>query len=142
MPLFIDRVTKYCVVSELIPDQQIFPFLDVYLTYNRGLSWGIGSSSNQGQFLFISCLVALAIAAFGWFMCKASMKRSMLDASLVVLSGALSNLYDRIYFGGVVDFILFYWGSWWFPVFNMADVFIFFGTLILFYFHAKDELYS
>lgn len=140
VPLFIDRVTKYCVISQIIPDQQILSFLDVYLTYNRGISWGVGSSEHHGQFVFISFLVALVLLMFCWFMYKTPMNRMALGACLVILSGALSNFYDRIHFGGVVDFILFYWGSWWFPVFNMADVFIFCGTCVLLYFHAKDEL--
>lgn len=139
IPFLIDRVTKYCIVSEVIPEQQLLPFLDIYLTYNRGVSWGVGSSEHYGQFIFISFLVAFIIGIFCWYIYKMPMGRIANCACLVILSGALSNFYDRIYFGGVVDFILFYWGSWWFPVFNMADVFIFLGTIVLLYFHLKDE---
>lgn len=140
IPLLIDRVTKYSVVSQTVPDQQVFPFLDIYLTYNRGVSWGVGSSECHSQFLFVSVLVALVMGMFCWFMYKTPMKRVAVDACFMILSGAISNFYDRICFGGVVDFILFYWGSWWFPVFNMADVFIFLGTCVLLYLHAKDDL--
>lgn len=140
IPLVIDRVTKYGVVTEVIPDQQLFSFLDVYLTYNRGISWGIGNSDHHGQFVFVSLLVAMVLVSFCWFMYKTPMKHVALCASLVVLSGALSNFYDRIRFGGVIDFILFYWRDWWFPVFNMADVFIFCGITVLLYLFFKDEL--
>ncbi len=132
-------MSKYCVVVGIIPDQQLLPFLDVYLTYNRGVSWGVGSSGDSGQFVFISSLVAAIIAGFCWYIYKTPMKQMALAASLMILSGAISNFCDRLHFGGVVDFILFYWGSWWFPVFNMADVFIFLGTCWLLYLHATDE---
>lgn len=140
IPLVIDRVSKYLVVSQIIPDQQIFPFLDIYLTYNRGVSWGVGSSECHSQFLMVSILVALVMAMFCWFMYTTPMKRIAVNACYMILSGAISNFYDRICFAGVVDFILFYWRSWWFPVFNMADVFIFCGTCVLLYLHAKDDL--
>ena len=139
LPLLVDRISKYLVVIKIIPDQQILPFFDIYLVYNRGVSFGVGSSGNLVQFILVSGMVAAIILGFCWYMYKTLMKSMALGACLMILSGAVSNFYDRLHFGGVVDFILLYWGDWWFPIFNMADVFIFIGACLLLYAQAKDE---
>lgn len=139
IPLIVDRITKYLVVSGTLPDQQVGSFLDIYLTYNRGISWGVGNSSHQGQFILISCVVAAVILGFVWYIYKTNMKQAELGLCLLILSGALSNFYDRIMHEGVIDFILFHWGDWSFPVFNIADAFISVGTCLLLYVFFKQE---
>lgn len=137
--LFLDRITKWLVVSGVWQDQDITSFLELYTTYNRGISWGLGSSSEVGQFLVVSGLVFLVICFFSWYALTQSMNRYAWYGCVLVLSGAVSNFIDRLWFGGVVDFIRFYWHDWSFPVFNVADVFISVGVLLLIYFHVIRE---
>lgn len=116
VPFFVDRITKYLVVSGLLSDQTICSFLNVYITYNRGISWGVGNSDDQGLFIFISGVVALVILGFCWYVYTMRLRSTALVASLMVLSGAISNFIDRLWFGGVVDFIQCHWGQYFFPV--------------------------
>lgn len=137
IPFFFDRITKCLVVSGIVSERALLSFLDIYLTYNRGFSWGIGSSSCHGQFLLMSAFIAMVIVWFCWYMHSTKMNRLEYNVSLLILSGAVSNFYDRIRFDGVIDFILFHWSDWSFPVFNMADVFISVGTCLFLYLQCK-----
>ena len=139
IPFLLDRLTKYLIVSEIVPNQDVTSFLEVYLTYNRGISWGIGGSSDLQQFMLVSLLVALVIVGFGWYIRVNKMSQWAYGACLMIMSGAISNFIDRFWYGGVVDFIRFYWGTYSFPVFNIADVFISMGTLFFVYFHWCDD---
>lgn len=139
IPFLIDRVTKLLVVWQLVPNQDVTSFLEIYLTYNRGISWGIGSSSSPYHFVLLSALIALVIGAFIWYVRTMQLSKWAYASCLMIMSGALSNFFDRLWYGGVVDFIRFYWNSYSFPVFNMADVFISCGTALLVYFHRVDE---
>ncbi len=138
-PLCFDRVTKYIVASGIVQDQDITSFLEVYMTFNRGISWGIASSENFVVFFMVSLVVALMIAFFTWYVVKYVTRFYTKCASLLILSGALSNFFDRLWYGGVVDFIRFHWSGLSFPVFNFADVFISLGVAVLLYLHLIDE---
>jgi len=59
----------------------------------------------------------------------------MLSLSLI-MAGAIGNLIDRLAYGHVVDFLLLYWHPWYYPAFNVADVAITFGAILLIW----DEL--
>lgn len=140
IPLLLDRLTKYAVVSEIISNQDITSFLEVYLTYNRGISWGIGGSTEVRQFMLVSLCVALVIVGFAWYIRVNKMNQWAYGACLMIMSGAISNFIDRFWYGGVVDFIRFYFGAYSFPVFNVADVFISVGTLLFVYFQWNDDI--
>ena len=57
-------------------------------------------------------------------------------ALTLILGGAIGNVIDRVVYGHVVDFLLFYWRDWYFPAFNLADVGISCGAVLL----VLDEL--
>ena len=61
----------------------------------------------------------------------------MLALSLI-LGGAIGNVIDRIAYGQVIDFLLFYWNNWYYPAFNLADMAISLGAVLL----IIDELLS
>lgn len=140
IPFLLDRVTKYAVMYGVIGQQDVTSFLEIYLTYNRGISWGIGSSSSSIQFYLVSILVVFVIGCFAWYVKKYFTHILSVAASWMVLSGAISNVIDRIRFGGVVDFIHVHYGNWSFPVFNVADIFITCGVFLLFYLHMKEDI--
>lgn len=54
----------------------------------------------------------------------------------MILGGAIGNVIDRVVYGHVVDFLLFYWRDWYYPAFNVADVGITCGAVLL----VLDEL--
>lgn len=130
LPFGIDRITKYMVTAGIIADQHITSFLQIYTTYNRGISWGIGSSLHPTIFALISSVVFLVMIAFCVHAYQVRHDLVLFKTCLVIISGALSNMYDRIVFGGVIDFICFHIKCWIFPVFNVADIFIFCGVIL------------
>ena len=60
----------------------------------------------------------------------------MMLALTLILGGAIGNVIDRIAYGHVVDFLLFYWRDWYYPAFNVADICITLGAMLL----ILDEL--
>ena len=58
---------------------------------------------------------------------------------LIIIGGALGNLHDRIIYNGVLDFIDFHIESFHWFIFNVADIFIFFGVIILIFIELKDN---
>jgi signal peptidase II len=125
----LDQATKYLITSNLRFEEQI-PVIDkfFYITYwrNKGAAWGI--LQNQ-RFIFITLTVIMSVV-FVFILFKTNNKMYRLSISLI-LSGALGNLIDRVFQGSVVDFLQFFIGSYQYPVFNVADMCVVIGTVIL-----------
>ena len=98
---------------------------------NHGALWGIGGSQKgtaNGFFAAVSVLAAAAILLWGTR--KGPARERWLSAALgLILGGTVGNLYDRIVFGGVRDFLHFYKINW--PVFNFADCCLVVGAGLL-----------
>jgi signal peptidase II len=98
---------------------------------NNGALFGLGQGYEvhaNGFFAVVSVVAAIAIAA--WSFRRTTVGDRWLCAALgMILAGTLGNLYDRIVFGGVRDFLYFYWFEW--PVFNVADCFLVCGAGLL-----------
>ncbi len=125
----IDRVSKYLINLNIKYGDRI-PVIDnfFYLTNhdNYGAAWGI---FQNGRYIFIG-LTVIVSAAIVVFIARAENKFLKFTLS-VILSGALGNLIDRIYKGGVTDFLDFFIGSYNFPTFNAADICVVTGTILL-----------
>jgi signal peptidase II len=94
---------------------------DALPAVNHGALFGLGREHRalaNGIFAGVSILAAVAIAY--WGLRRLSANDGLLSVALgLILAGTLGNLYDRLVFGGVRDFLHFYWFEW--PVFNVAD---------------------
>ena len=99
-----------------------------YITYceNTGAAWGI--LQNGRIFFIIMTFIALGFIVFYFFKDKAFIFRLAL---VFLMSGAVGNLIDRILYGKVVDFLDFYIFKYDFPVFNVADICVNIGTILL-----------
>ena len=131
--LFIDRISKNEILSIFEENnlEKIFinPFLDLFLVFNTGISYGLlgGESSFQKWLLII---VSVSIVAFLLLCVKDSTSRLVNISISFITGGALGNILDRILYGGVIDFIsLHAYGYYWY-IFNIADVFIVFGVIL------------
>lgn len=130
---FIDRISKNEILSIFEENnlEKIFinPFLDLFLVFNTGISYGLlgGESSFQKWLLII---VSVSIVAFLLLWVKDSTSRLVNISISFITGGALGNILDRILYGGVIDFIsLHAYGYYWY-IFNIADVFIVFGVIL------------
>lgn len=125
----IDQIAKYYVVENIQTDQMI-PVVDkfFYLTLHRnsGGAWSILQDSRMVFLIIIPIISAVLI----YFMIKN--KSAFLRFSLsMVLGGAIGNYIDRLFIGKVTDYLLFYIGSYVFPIFNAADMAVTGGTILL-----------
>lgn len=114
----------------------LLPFLDFTLLYNEGAAFSFLSNEGGWQRWLFSA-IALAAAVLIIRLLRQQPRQKLFCTSLMlILGGALGNLIDRVLHGHVVDFILFYWNSWHFPAFNVADIAISAGAGLL----ILDEL--
>ncbi len=128
----LDQATKFIIVKNIDMGEAIEIIRDFfYITYirNKGAAW---SMFQNGRYFFI-VLTILASIVIIYLLLKS--KNGIFSLSLsFILGGAVGNLIDRIAEGAVVDFLQFYFWSYMFPVFNVADIFITIGTILLAYY--------
>lgn len=109
----------------------VLPFLDFSLSWNSGVSFGLGNTHGAWNTLFFTVL-ATAIAAFLIRWMAQSKGRLLLAAQGLVLGGALGNVVDRLHYGAVVDFLYVHIGAFdWWPNFNLADSTICIGAALM-----------
>lgn len=130
----LDRITKYWAINTLQTPHQINNFLSLDLVYNRGISWSFFDFTDHTPFVILSIIIALIIAGVGFYTYIRWMNHYPVIGELLILSGALSNLIDRIFHSGVVDFIHLSAHGWSWPIFNIADIWIICGVIIIFMF--------
>lgn len=130
----VDQITKAVVLSRFVEGEQwpVIPGLfDLTLWYNRGAAFSFLASHDGWQRWFF-VVVAVVASAFITYLLVRHRHQALFATGLsLVLGGAIGNLIDRLRLGKVVDFFLFYQGSWSFPAFNVADSAITVGAVLL-----------
>lgn len=115
---------------------RVLPFFDFTLLYNPGAAFSF-LADGQGWQRWLFTAIALIAAGLIIHLLRRSLDQFLFCGSLMaILGGAVGNVADRIQHGHVIDFLLFYWDTWYFPAFNIADVAITCGALLL----ILDEL--
>ena len=129
--LIFDRLHKFYQLNvvgwtggEVIP---VTSFFDYILVWNTGISYGMLDWLPPVSLLVV---MAIAMIALGWWWWNDDALLTRLGIALAI-GGALSNAIDRMIYGAVADFFHFYWGSYSFYVFNIADVAISLGVVLL-----------
>jgi len=128
----LDQSTKQLVHTELEYAQVILvtPFFNLVHVWNTGAAFSfLADASGWQRWLFI----VLATGVSAWLAWALLKPRVQLEATAycLVLGGALGNLTDRVFRGYVVDSLDFHWGGWHWPAFNVADVAITCGVVLL-----------
>lgn len=137
-----DQITKYAAVIKL-KNQPAFNIIDGVLEFNylenRGAAFGM--LQNQKMFFIFVAVIFLGVIAYVLFKAPAEKKYNSLHILLVLIAGgAIGNMIDRLRLDYVVDFIYIVWIN--FPIFNVADIYVTFSTVILviqFLFVYKDN---
>ena len=128
-----DRFSKIYVIylNDKLLGSEIFlsEFLNIRLIWNEGIAFGL-LSFNEKFFYNLLTLIILIIILIIFFMVLKSygLKKYSL---LMILGGALGNVYDRIFYGAVPDFIDFHIGNFHWFIFNVADIFITLGVIFM-----------
>lgn len=125
----IDRVTKIYIDHNFKFGQSKIVVNNFFnITYTRNT--GAGFSILEGQMLFFYIVTAVTIVILSILYFKENDKMLKIGAVLI-FAGALGNFYDRIRFNYVIDFLHFIFGTYHFPIFNVADMSITIGGFIL-----------
>jgi signal peptidase II len=132
--LVLDQITKTWVSNHLSYNQpvNILPYFDLRLLHNTGAAWSILADQGGWQRWFLSGLaIIVSIVIMVWLTRLDSKQRWLACALALILGGALGNVMDRIIYGYVVDFIDIYYQQWHWPAFNIADIAISIGAIML-----------
>jgi len=127
----LDRISKNKIInSELIENNlYVNNFLNFDLTWNTGIGFGFFSSNSQMIYNSITFFIGIVIIAIFFMLLKSKLIDKLLFA--LILGGALGNFYDRITYFAVPDFIDFHYQNFHWFTFNIADIFISLGIIIL-----------
>ena len=130
---FLDRITKNYILNiaedQGIIDITINPFLNIILVWNSGIGFGLLQFDENIIYNLITALIVIVNIIIIYLIFNSEKLHKILFS--MILGGSLGNLYDRIYYNSVPDFIdLNYNGYHWF-VFNVADIFISLGIIAL-----------
>jgi len=129
----IDQLTKWVVENTFTYGERVnlLPIFDLTLIYNTGAAFSFLASGSGWQRWVLIAIALVAIVFILWLL-KHEYKRTLTALSLIlILSGAIGNLIDRVWHGHVIDFLLLYHGYWYFPAFNVADAAISVGAILL-----------
>ncbi len=127
-----DFATKALILATIRPGEEkvLTPFLSLVLTFNPGAAFSFLANADGWQRWFFTAIAAVASVLIVWLLRRGGGTLFCLALSLI-LGGALGNLWDRITFGKVVDFVLFHYAGWSYPAFNVADSAITIGAALL-----------
>ncbi len=129
----LDRISKFYVIlkSESNLSSSLFTskFLNINLIWNDGIAFGLFSFDEKIYYNFMTAIIILIALIILWFITKTQNIEKI--AFLMVFSGALGNIFDRLYYTSVPDFIDIHVRDFHWFIFNVADIFICLGIIIL-----------
>ena len=129
----LDRITKLYVLNLADTDQfvniYINQFLNFHLIWNTGVGFGLFSSDTNFYYNLITSLIILINVIILIMIFKSANYKFFL--LLIILGGSLGNLFDRIYYKAVPDFVDLHYNDFHWYIFNVADIFITVGVICL-----------
>lgn len=132
--LVVDRYTKIWMLENLRYGESLYvtPFLNFTLTFNKGAAFSmLNSASGWQHYLLGGLAIATAVFIIVW-LARTPKNEYWQNLSVsLILAGAIGNVWDRIAYGHVVDFVDFHIGAWHFAIFNVADSAICIGAGML-----------
>jgi len=141
--VLLDQFSKQIFISSFDVGQSIIinPYLSWTYLQNTGAAFSILADGGGVQKAFLLSVSVLAsVIIFLWIQKTSEYQRQKLFGQFLLLSGAVGNLIDRAQYGYVVDFIDMHVNGFYWPVFNLADSFIFMGVLLLLFQRKQPSL--
>ena len=144
--VLIDQCMKVSIskimLNNSFEDIKLLPFLNIVFVRNTGVSFGMFSEWGiLGRYFF--SIFSIVVGSFLILLAIFSDTKLFRISLGLISSGALGNAIDRVYFGGVIDFIDFFIYNFHWPAFNFADIFITLGVMLLLFdniFNKKNEI--
>lgn len=136
----LDQLAKGLVEQLLGMGQSVVVipgFFQIRMTQNPGAAWGFLSGTSWGIYVLALLSFVMSLLIIYWL--KGTEDKKARIVQILVLAGSLGNLIDRVRMGAVTDFLMFTFGSYVFPSFNVADMCITIGTGLLILFAIIDK---
>ena len=142
---FFDRATKIYLIDLQADgtniDFYIYSFLNFYLMWNTGIGFGLASMETNIYYHILTSIIVIINSGLIFYLIKSKGVYAYLIA--LIIGGSLGNLFDRIYYYAVPDFIDLHLGNYHWYIFNIADIFITVGIIgLLFIELLKKEKIS
>ncbi|MGN0919772.1 MAG: signal peptidase II [Alphaproteobacteria bacterium] len=136
----LDFASKLWAIKSLVPHEPVFvfPCFNLYLTFNKGVSFSLFSANSTAGVWFLIGLTGAISTLIFYFIQKEKEAFSRVGLTFI-LGGAVGNLFDRIRFGSVVDFLDFHWGIYHWPAFNIADTAICVGAAMILFQYIRSK---
>lgn len=128
-----DRLSKWAALAGLRPGESVemTGFFNLVLVFNRGAAFSFLADAPGWQAPLFIAVALVASGIVSWMLWCNPGKRLLCAGLALILGGALGNLWDRVAYGHVVDFLDFHAMGWHWPAFNVADSAISVGAGIL-----------
>ncbi len=130
----LDQWTKYLASNhlELYVPNKITSFFNLTLMHNEGVAFSILADQSGWQRYFIAAVAsAIVVWLLYWLYSNSKFMKLQNTALVLVIGGALGNIWDRVYLGYVVDFVELHYAGYFWPAFNVADSAICLGAVLL-----------
>ncbi len=128
-----DRISKLWMISLSNSGNntniELLPFINLHLIWNKGIAFGLFSFSEKLNYNLLTVLILIIIAVVFWMIIRT--KGLEKYGFLMVFGGSLGNVYDRLFYSSVPDFIDIYYKNFHWFIFNVADIFITLGVIVL-----------
>ena len=128
-----DRISKVWIISisnlENNPDISLLPFINLNLIWNRGIAFGLFSFTEKFGYNLLTGLILFIILIVFWMIIKT--KGLEKYGYIMVFGGSIGNVFDRLFYSSVPDFIDIYYKNFHWFIFNVADIFITIGVFLL-----------
>ena len=128
---FFDRATKIYLLNLQTGgtdiDFYIYSFLNFYLVWNTGIGFGLASMESNIYYHILTSIIVIINIGLIFFLMKS--KGIYVYLIALIIGGSLGNLFDRIYYYAVPDFIDLHLGNYHWFIFNVADIFITVGII-------------
>ena len=129
----IDRSSKLLIISYPETYEQygisVTSFLNFNLIWNEGIAFGLFSFDNKIYYNFLTIFIILVTIIIIWLMYKS--KGFERFSFMMIVGGSLGNIYDRVFYSAVPDFIDIHVNNFHWFIFNVADIFITLGIMCL-----------
>ena len=137
----IDRISKIYVIhlDQKLLGSEIFSskFLNITLIWNDGIAFGLFSFDDIKLYNILTFLILIIILVIIFLISKSAGLKKL--ALLMILGGALGNFFDRIIYEAVPDFIDFHIGNFHWFIFNVSDIFITIGVILMIIIEITDK---
>jgi len=128
---FFDRIVKIKIINHQLDNDRVYinDFINLDLVWNTGIGFGLLSSNSSLIYNSITALIGIILIIIVFMIIKSNLFEKILYS--LILGGALGNLYDRIVYFAVPDFIDIHYQRFHWFTFNIADIFITIGIFLL-----------